>query len=451
MLAARISSSVKKDFTPRTRPLIQRCSIGSCHEDDRVQRQASDGDRSTSSAPPIVQDTLQSPGQPLDHTTRAFFEPHFGQDFSAVRVQSATTGLLQAKLTVNQPGDVYEQEADNVAEHIMRMAAPAPEANTPATKVGSGLLLQRQVGMDEPSVEDNILPLDIDLPQPGEAMEKILESPLVMGSVKKLQRKCAECDEEERLQAKAISGQPIVPQAGVEVLPGAGQPLDTSTRSFFESRFGYSFDRVRVHTGDQAAQAACAVNALAYTVGNHIVFGAGQYAPTHVAGLRLLAHELTHVLQQNSSTEPAQSSGSAGRGARIQAATGGRLMLQGRWVTGAPVAGVNTIVCDGSGGVRVQLGATGNADQTACLSDCMRRHEESHRADALASNASICNGEGANRIVTVDTQAERSATEIRASNVEIACLRAKLPTASATCRPIITSRITQMEAYRDSF
>jgi hypothetical protein len=88
MLAARIRSSVKKDFTPRTRTIIQRCSIGSCHEDDRVQRKAIDGDRSLSSAPPIVLETLQSPGRPLDHATRAFFEPRFGQDFSAVRVHT---------------------------------------------------------------------------------------------------------------------------------------------------------------------------------------------------------------------------------------------------------------------------------------------------------------------------------------------------------------------------
>ncbi len=68
--------------------MIQRCSIGSCHEDDRLQRQAIDGARSMSSVPPIVHDTLQSPGQPFDHAMRAFFEPRFGQDFSAVRVHT---------------------------------------------------------------------------------------------------------------------------------------------------------------------------------------------------------------------------------------------------------------------------------------------------------------------------------------------------------------------------
>jgi hypothetical protein len=79
---------------------------------------------------------------------------------------------------------------------------------------------------------------------------------------------------------------------------GSDRPLDRSTRDFFEPRFGADFGDVRVHTDGQAARSARSVDALAYTVGRDIVFDTGQYAPETTAGKRLLAHELTHVLQQ---------------------------------------------------------------------------------------------------------------------------------------------------------
>ncbi len=82
------------------------------------------------------------------------------------------------------------------------------------------------------------------------------------------------------------------------VLSSPGEPLDAETRRFFAARFGHDFSSVRVHADAAAAQSAHAVNALAYTVGEDIVFGAGQYAPRSRAGQRLLAHELTHVVQQ---------------------------------------------------------------------------------------------------------------------------------------------------------
>jgi hypothetical protein len=85
-----------------------------------------------------------------------------------------------------------------------------------------------------------------------------------------------------------------------EVLNTSGQPLDASTRKLMEPRFGHDFSRVRVHTDSRAAGSAKAVNALAYTVGNEMVFGAGHYAPHTRQGQILLAHELTHVLQQQS-------------------------------------------------------------------------------------------------------------------------------------------------------
>lgn len=92
----------------------------------------------------------------------------------------------------------------------------------------------------------------------------------------------------------ATSAPPLVS----DVLHSPGRPLEDGTRGFMEGRFGHDFSRVRVHDDARAADSARAVNARAYTVGNAVVFGAGEYAPRTRAGSRVLAHELTHVLQQ---------------------------------------------------------------------------------------------------------------------------------------------------------
>src|SRR5437899_1147878 len=127
-----------------------------------------------------------------------------------------------------------------------------------------------------------------------------------------LQRKCAACGQhtiaggeckgcsKKRLQRRVSSqAEPTeVPPIVHEVLRSPGQPLDPATRAFMEPRFGHDFSSVRVHTDAKAAESARAVNALAYTVGHDVAFGAAQYAPGTAVGRRLLAHELTHVMQQ---------------------------------------------------------------------------------------------------------------------------------------------------------
>lgn len=90
-----------------------------------------------------------------------------------------------------------------------------------------------------------------------------------------------------------------VPAIVHEVLRSPGRPLDGGTRSIMEPRFGRDFSTVRIHTDSLAAESAHSVNALAYTVGRRVVFGEGQYAPMTPAGRQLIAHELTHVVQQN--------------------------------------------------------------------------------------------------------------------------------------------------------
>lgn len=113
---------------------------------------------------------------------------------------------------------------------------------------------------------------------------------------------CAECHQRRlaTIQRAAVSAAPVnaVPPIVHEVLNSPGQSLDAGMRAFMEPRFGHDFSQVRVHTDARAAESARAVNALAYTVGRNVVFGAGQYVPGTNAGKRLLAHELTHVVQQ---------------------------------------------------------------------------------------------------------------------------------------------------------
>ena len=182
---------------------------------------------------------------------------------AVLRLLSRAPSGIQTKLTVNQPGDQYEQEADRVADHVMRMTAP-PD-------------IQRKCSSCEE--EDN------------------------------LQRKCAECEEEEKNTAlhrkEATVGPQFTPPSVHAVLHSPGQPLDWTTRMFMEQRFGYDFGHVRVHTGAKASESARSVNALAYTVGEDTVFAAGQYAPASNAGRKLIAHELAHVLQQSGTQAPA--------------------------------------------------------------------------------------------------------------------------------------------------
>ena len=111
---------------------------------------------------------------------------------------------------------------------------------------------------------------------------------------------CAECRKKRLgLQRRAVGeGPEVAPPIVHDVLRSPGRPLDDATRGFMESRFNHDFSGVRVHTDGQAAASARAVNALAYTVGNHMAFDVGQFAPTTSAGRGLLTHELTHVVQQ---------------------------------------------------------------------------------------------------------------------------------------------------------
>jgi len=130
----------------------------------------------------------------------------------------------------------------------------------------------------------------------------LLQRKCACGGPESLAGGCEECKEKDKaMQRKPTGTGPrasSTPPIVNEVLRSPGQPLDESARTFFEPKFGHDFSRVRVHTDSRAAESARAVNAIAYTVGSHIVFEAGRYAPASSAGQRLMAHELTHVVQQ---------------------------------------------------------------------------------------------------------------------------------------------------------
>jgi hypothetical protein len=162
---------------------------------------------------------------------------------------------VQAKLKIGQPGEKYEQEADRVAEKVMRM----PESS-----------IRRKPSL--PFADDS---------------------------------RCG--DDELKIQTKPAEGGNGAAQVGLNpliknVLSSPGQPLDAATRCFMEPRFGQSFRGVRVHVDSGAAESARAVSARAFTVGSNVVFANGEYIPGTNEGRWLLAHELAHVVQQSGST-----------------------------------------------------------------------------------------------------------------------------------------------------
>ena len=158
--------------------------------------------------------------------------------------------------------------------------------------------------------------------QPDPGPEGLLAPPVpVLGNqaMLRLQRKCdcgggpdCDCDmgdhkkKEGESPRTALHRAPASPGAMPQTAPpivhetlrSPGEMLDRETRAFFESRFGQDFSGVRIHTDSRAAESARAVNALAYTVGRDIAFAPGRFAPATTEGRRLLAHELTHTLQQ---------------------------------------------------------------------------------------------------------------------------------------------------------
>lgn len=161
--------------------------------------------------------------------------------------------FVQPKLVVGEVNDPLEYEADHVADQVMRM------------------------------------------PEPGLS---------VAAGPPQLTRKCADCEEEDKLRRNPFGGQAAAGEAPEMIHPALrlpGHPLDAATRNYFEPRFRHDFSRVRIHSDASAAASARAVKARAYTFGSDVVFAAGEFSPGTSEGRRLLAHELAHTMQQRGS------------------------------------------------------------------------------------------------------------------------------------------------------
>jgi hypothetical protein len=179
---------------------------------------------------------------------------------------------IQFKLAIGAVNDPLEAEADRVAELVTREQPPAITTPIPLGRAqanGQNSLAQRKCACGADTGGESLCP---------------------ECKAKKLQRSVARPVK----PADSRTAPPIVRQ----VLRSPGQALDGATRAFFEPRFGRSFAGVRIHSGPEAAASARAVNARAYTVGQHLVFGEGEFNPAAHSGRKLLAHELTHTIHQ---------------------------------------------------------------------------------------------------------------------------------------------------------
>ena len=185
--------------------------------------------------------------------------------------------VIQPKIIIGQPNDKYEKEADRVADEVMRM--PEPEVQPkPTWPLSKG-----------PSCGDE------DMEE-----ELIQTRPIAEEITLLIQR---QPEKEEPIMTKALSNRTQQASDSLHVRlnrsRGGGQPLPDTDRDFMETRFGLDFSNVKVHTNSNAIQMNRKLNAQAFTNGRDIYFSAGTYNPSTSSGKRLLAHELTHVIQQN--------------------------------------------------------------------------------------------------------------------------------------------------------
>jgi len=195
---------------------------------------------------------------------------------------------LQAKLRLGQAGDAFEREADRVADAMVGITPP--RAGLPAISqfhggLGAGTVRRcARCGGDRGGSDSGETPAGA---APGTVQRKC---------------RCGGGKDDETMQRREVPGAASRVPAGfaaqVAGLRGGGAPLSPALRGFFEPRLGHDFGAVRVHTGPLAERSAAAVRARAFTLGNDVVFGRGEYAPDSPAGRHLLAHELTHVVQQ---------------------------------------------------------------------------------------------------------------------------------------------------------
>ncbi len=212
---------------------------------------------------------------------------------------------VQPKLKISQPNNKYEQEADRVADMVMRMPDPKIQRE-----------MSEKEDEDEETVQTksigNTISSSVQRRTDNEEDDEEQVQLKTLNSINTIQRQeVGEEDEEETIQTKEVTGQtPAVNseiQSQIEsARQSGGKPLSRETRAFMEPRFGQDFSQVRIHTDRQADSAAKNLQARAFTFGSHVVFGKGEFDPYTVSGRQLLAHELTHSIQQSTSGQKGQ-------------------------------------------------------------------------------------------------------------------------------------------------
>lgn len=258
-----------------------------------------------SEVPPIVHEVLRSPGQPLDAATRAFMEPRFGHDFSRVRVHADSKRVqpaqIRAKLQTNQPGDIYEQEADRVADYVVRGSLGRWPGIYSALVGSTGSLLGKLQRNPADDVEHEILNVVEEEDMGTEVETEHEEKEELLGDTEEIpgEEGPLNLEDDESAGVAMPKRDETKPADTITHVPGGeGRPLERAPLNFMENRFGYRFSNVRIHTDTGAMESAYRLGAKAYTVGSHIYFGKGYYDPLTTTGRWLLAHELTHVIQQ---------------------------------------------------------------------------------------------------------------------------------------------------------
>jgi hypothetical protein len=214
-----------------------------------------------------VSSSVPSGAAPAPHVPARPRSSAPAMDHSLMRMSVTPSVRVQAELEIGAPDEPLEREADEVADAVMRMPEPSAVQTPTIQRACADCEEEKVQRMGEEPEED----------------EALQAAPLAWGVL-----------------ASASGGLVASGRAATQVAEArqGGVPLSTLERDYFQPRLGHDLSAVRVHAGPEAAQAAAAVGARAFTVGPDIVFGAGQAAPTSEAGRRLLAHELTHVIQQ---------------------------------------------------------------------------------------------------------------------------------------------------------
>ncbi|MBK8965757.1 MAG: DUF4157 domain-containing protein [Lewinellaceae bacterium] len=244
------------------------------------------------------------------HTKEENNQPFFAPTRHAQSDATAQPSFFQPKLTINEPGDRHEQEADAMAERVMRMAA-APGGAGEAPENGGALPItgiQRKCANCE--AEDKLQRQEQEeqeAPVQRKAFQINGNQPIA------IQRKCADCATEEDVQRQEMGdaehplmrkaeggGYTASPQLQSELhsSKGGGSPLPGQTLASMNQAFGADFSSVRIHTDDRASEMSQGIQAKAFTHGSDIYFNRGAYSPESSEGKRLLGHELTHVVQQ---------------------------------------------------------------------------------------------------------------------------------------------------------